>query len=663
MTVMDRPVEGVAASAAARAASADAFSHGVPRLDPLTSLRFFAAAMIVAHHGVAWGIGPQWPGRFALAQGVSFFFILSGFVLAYNYPRLPDGPSVREFYVARIARIWPTHIATGILYLVLLSSVSYFTLPADWRLAITVAYVTLLHAWIPVWESVTAYNTVSWSISTEFFFYLFFPLLVANWSATWRRKLLLTFGIAVAMWLIADFAAPRSKAPEMMRGMLAYLHPLPRIFEFTLGIALCHWYRSHGTGLAKRFTVRAATAIELASVAAVVVGAWLSMQLATSQAVGRALSPTGALVLKTAGLGVLFYGFAIFVFAVGAGWISRLLRARPLVFLGEISFALYMVHTLFLLYRKQAPSLFADMPSGLVYVLYWVVGLALATAIHLGIERPCQTLIRGWHRGMPRSAFRRPATALAVFFAGAAAAILFQPSSRTPETGPAAAKANLLAAPASFGSAYRLESVELAREPGAPHPTLVLGWSADVDSTLAKRIGVHLLDAGGKLAGPPLDISMETGFRSARSGDRWSNRVPLGDANLGAVRSVAIAVYDQRRGLAKIAQPYAGASDWGGQRVVVKLDSIGTLGAVTPFALTDDNWVNGISRRHAGFFVASTPESARLLAIGRSVRFAEGTTRRVIDVRRHGPYVNVVLDGPRLDGAAVGHPNSVQVLE
>ena len=75
------------------------------KLDALTSLRFFAAAMIVLVHSNpvfgAMGLAESLP----LDQGVSFFFVLSGFILAYNYPVLVGEADILAFLKARIARI------------------------------------------------------------------------------------------------------------------------------------------------------------------------------------------------------------------------------------------------------------------------------------------------------------------------------------------------------------------------------------------------------------------------------------------------------------------------------------------------------------------------------------------------------------------------------
>ena len=85
------------------------------KLDPLTSLRFFAAAMIVIGHSHRLIGSLNLANTFSLAQGVSFFFVLSGFILAYNYPSLPTKSDVLHFFKARIARIWPAHVAAIIL--------------------------------------------------------------------------------------------------------------------------------------------------------------------------------------------------------------------------------------------------------------------------------------------------------------------------------------------------------------------------------------------------------------------------------------------------------------------------------------------------------------------------------------------------------------------
>ncbi len=95
-----------------------ASSVSMKQIKCLTSLRFFAAAKIVVFHSVNAfrGLG-QGKIPFPLGQGVSFFFVLSGFILTYVYPSLSGSHRIRDFYVARIARIWPAHFVTFLLLL------------------------------------------------------------------------------------------------------------------------------------------------------------------------------------------------------------------------------------------------------------------------------------------------------------------------------------------------------------------------------------------------------------------------------------------------------------------------------------------------------------------------------------------------------------------
>lgn len=93
-------------------------SHEVENLKALTSLRFVAAFMIIVHHApglLKW----DWPKIFPATSfhGVSFFFVLSGFILAHVYST-KRMPAYGSFIRARFARLWPVH-AAAIVFLVL----------------------------------------------------------------------------------------------------------------------------------------------------------------------------------------------------------------------------------------------------------------------------------------------------------------------------------------------------------------------------------------------------------------------------------------------------------------------------------------------------------------------------------------------------------------
>ena len=154
------------------------------RLPALTGLRFVAAAMILAHHtrGEFHMPLPSIP----LDHGVSLFFVLSGFILTHVYPELETWAATKRFLILRVARIWPAHVVTLFLAMLAYGKSINQTFLANF---------TMTHAWIPMGRWFFSYNAVSWSISTEFFFYLMFPLLILNWSRNFWWKWFAAFGV------------------------------------------------------------------------------------------------------------------------------------------------------------------------------------------------------------------------------------------------------------------------------------------------------------------------------------------------------------------------------------------------------------------------------------------------------------------------------------
>ncbi|MEM7478835.1 MAG: acyltransferase [Planctomycetota bacterium] len=147
---------------------------------PLTSLRFFAAFFVYAFHVRAF-VYPEIDELTGfISYGyiwVDFFFLLSGFVLAYNYSQRLSSKSLLKFFVARIARIYPVHIVTLLLSVLLFVfafflGISYKSESAD--LATIPAQLMLVHAW--GFFDHKSLNEPSWSISAEWFAYLFFPV-------------------------------------------------------------------------------------------------------------------------------------------------------------------------------------------------------------------------------------------------------------------------------------------------------------------------------------------------------------------------------------------------------------------------------------------------------------------------------------------------------
>ena len=132
--------------------------NGMPlkKLDSLTSFRFFAAFFVLLGHA-AYRPGFQSFGTDIISfyNSVSFFFVLSGFILSYNYMNTKKG--YYEFLISRIARIWPLHIFMLIAWILFI----YNGIPLSSASSLT-ANVFLIQSWIPLDKMTLTYNIVSW---------------------------------------------------------------------------------------------------------------------------------------------------------------------------------------------------------------------------------------------------------------------------------------------------------------------------------------------------------------------------------------------------------------------------------------------------------------------------------------------------------------------
>ena len=355
-----------------------------PALPALTALRFFAALAIVIHHcnGVFWATADLGP----LDAGVSFFFVLSGFILTYVYRDLPRSAAAwRDFYRARIARIWPLHAVCLLLTIWLVAT------PEPFNVVALIANLFLFHAWLPWDRLFFSYNYVSWSISTELFFYLALPCLVRCRTGWIWLLISLSVGCAIALAVTAerfDLATWQVSGNQISTTGLLYTDPLTRLAEFLIGIVTARLFLRQQAATQQGF--KRWTLFEFVSVAAFCSGfvllRWAGitdffetddaavLTLATEWGQHVALAPLAAVVIYT--------------FAHQRGALAQVLSARWLVFAGEISFALYLVHQLLL--RAMQPHL--AHPGIGMFGIYMMVILLAAVLLHGCVERPA----RGW---------------------------------------------------------------------------------------------------------------------------------------------------------------------------------------------------------------------------------------------------------------------------
>ncbi|MBV8438657.1 MAG: acyltransferase, partial [Silvibacterium sp.] len=170
-----------------------------PNLPALTGLRCFAALNIVFFHFS----NPKWFGPFAPIvdngyTSVSFFLLMSGYILAYNYAdRAEAGQlSTRNFWIARFSRLYPVYLFALVLSLGMLMDEWHVRTHAEFALGVTLTPL-LVQGWVP--PLATFWNTPAWTMCTEAFFYLIFSVVAVSLN---KKKLWPLLGVMAGLWVL-----------------------------------------------------------------------------------------------------------------------------------------------------------------------------------------------------------------------------------------------------------------------------------------------------------------------------------------------------------------------------------------------------------------------------------------------------------------------------
>ncbi|MGY0071955.1 acyltransferase family protein (plasmid) [Streptomyces sp. QTS137] len=368
------------------------------RLPSLTALRFVAAFLVFVFHAHYLGIfsdtSVQEAYNFITSSaggvGVSFFFVLSGFVLTWA---VKPTDTMGKFWRRRFFKIFPSHAVVWLIIVAML-----FASGTTTEVGPATANLFLVNAWVPDMNNlIFAVNGVTWSLSAEIAFYLLFPFLIPGINKIRANRLwywaIAVSALALSVPLLSKAFLPGSPMfpgydqfswPQMW---FAYQFPLVRCLEFIVGILFARIV------LSGRW-VRLGLGPAALSVLAVYVGALWLPQLWSFAAPYS--FPLGLLVAAAAADDL-----------AGRG---TLLARRPLVWLGEISYAFFLIH-LNVLNSAQAAFKGEWMGYGAfdrtswstpVAVLFLLgclaVSIVLAWLLYRFVEMP---VMRRWSRPRP----------------------------------------------------------------------------------------------------------------------------------------------------------------------------------------------------------------------------------------------------------------------
>ena len=385
MTIATAPVP---TSTALPAAALQSVPHArKPALPALTGLRTLLALAILLFHftpsGLSWGPFSLYPLVNIGYVFVSFFFLISGFILSYNYADRPGGVNIADFWMARLSRLYPVYLLTMLISIPMLMVEWHARSHAEFWLG-AIATPLLVQGFFP--HLATFWNTVSWTLSCEIALYLMFPWLL---RLRWPRNTGALLALVIGFWVIG--LIPHTvyvfTNPDHLPGpadrysggfwidFLKYT-PLPYLCTFLAGLSLGRLHE------AAKLTARMRMIIGICGFAAVWFAAYhLADRLPYIMIHGGLLTPLFAAVIM--GLS-------------GPSPLASVFSVRPLVVVGASTYCLYLLHfnVFVLLHLHHVPEKLhvARFDPWISYV--FVVLLALAA--RKWVEHPCQVAIGNW---------------------------------------------------------------------------------------------------------------------------------------------------------------------------------------------------------------------------------------------------------------------------
>lgn len=359
------------------------------QLDALTSLRYIAALLVMGYH---MPLDPDIPfGIYGFLRqgfvGVSLFYVLSGFILCYNYfPAFQNGLSgsqLKKFWFARFARIYPMYILTLTLSLFVKNSFQQ----VDPVLA--VIHVFALQSYLPDKNQVIyAFNGPSWSVSVEIFFYALFPVLIyfgIRYLNTARR--LLVAGVIVWVAQLGWQSFSQSWGIDAQEYLFYRFGP-GRVCEFAIGLLIGRLFLLWRNRPVKKWEIPFVSILTAIGVVVVINIMFLEKSQFQVYRYGTIYAPAFACL--------------VFWLARYSTPVSRVMAQPALVLLGEASYSFYLLHDLVIrAMTNQYVSTFSGIAQYLLFGLIIIVTTLLSIIAFHWYETPTRLWLRKWFNRAP----------------------------------------------------------------------------------------------------------------------------------------------------------------------------------------------------------------------------------------------------------------------
>jgi peptidoglycan/LPS O-acetylase OafA/YrhL len=363
------------------------------KIEALTSLRFVTALWVfIFHIHIRWPLhlGPIADSVFRVgAFGMAFFFILSGFILAYRYQTeiVAGRFSYARYLITRFGRIYPNY---AFVLLITVPLIDWTTAPVRGALdggigeavlflasaaALVIAAIFLMQGLFYTHFDFWA-NGGAWSLSVEWLCYMLMPIVVAACAPLTRRHcIFLFYAFAVVSSMIGAMAVLSGAVMPSV-----YSHPGIRVIEFVMGVLAYKLFLEHNWRVERPFLIIFLLAA-YASVAGFFPGNYILHNFLVAPCIGL-----------------------IIVAAVSNARLQSALSHRVFIYLGETSYAFYMFQLfVLLLFDRFVPK---DTNGLFVLAIGLVVTQAGASLMFHFLEKPAKNWITNWDTGPFRALFR-----------------------------------------------------------------------------------------------------------------------------------------------------------------------------------------------------------------------------------------------------------------
>jgi peptidoglycan/LPS O-acetylase OafA/YrhL len=355
----------------------------------LTGIRGVAALWVVFYHlqdaaksepRLAWLTALPWAREGY--RGVDLFFVLSGFILMYVHQNdflSLDWSRTRRYVAARFWRVYPLNAVTTLIIIALAMALPGFYDPAAFTPAAVIQSLALAQRWFM--PDFGAINGPAWSLSVEILGYAVFPLIALGLNRIGsRHALVLTAAGCLVLLVVASVHF--GFASRNVTGRITILRMFP---SFIAGAALATFFAA-GHTRTPGWMARHASGVAIASVLACLVA------YAIPAAAVLAVFPIAALVLAL---------------AFQQGPVDRFMASAPILWLGRISFSLYLTHftvlNLILWTTASTDARHGPFIDATYLLVVLLVVVMVAAAVYYGFERPIAQMRRTRVRRAPSS--------------------------------------------------------------------------------------------------------------------------------------------------------------------------------------------------------------------------------------------------------------------